>query len=86
MNIVELGNRLRRAITVVKARGSNHSFVTREIEIGQGGIRLLPLDESQALTEVAFPSYYSLLSRAPTRFSPAMGPRATGEVVTEVGA
>src|SRR3979411_1285010 len=38
MNFVELGTSLRRAVTVAKARGSEHQFVTREFTIGQGGI------------------------------------------------
>jgi len=78
MNFVELGNTLHRAITVAKARGSNHQFVTREFIIGPGGISLLPVDESKALPMLPFQSYYSLLSRAPTRLSPNLprGPQA----------
>jgi circadian clock protein KaiC len=78
MNIVELGNTLHRAITVAKARGSDHQFVTREFTIGPGGIHLLPVDESTALPVLPFSSYYGLLSRAPTRLSPALprGPQA----------
>src|ERR1700687_4232110 len=45
MNFVELGNSLRRAITVAKARGSEHEFVTREYTIGRGGIRLVARGE-----------------------------------------
>jgi len=70
MNFVELGHTLHRAITVAKARGSKHEFVTREFQIGQGGIRLLPVEESAAIPVLPFQSYYGLLSRAPTRFSP----------------
>ncbi len=70
MNFVELGHTLHRAITVAKARGSKHEFVTREFQIGQGGIRLLPVEESTAIPVLPFQSYYGLLSRAPTRFSP----------------
>ena len=70
MNFVELGHRLHRAMTVAKARGSKHEFVTREFQIGQGGIRLLPVEESAAIPVLPFQSYYGLLSRAPTRFSP----------------
>src|SRR6266851_8639073 len=43
MNFVELGTTLRRAITVAKARGSEHEFVTREYTIGPGGISLVPI-------------------------------------------
>jgi circadian clock protein KaiC len=72
LNFVELGNALHRAITVAKARGSANQFVTREFTIGQGGITLLPVDESVALPVLPFQSYYGLLSRAPTRLSPRL--------------
>jgi circadian clock protein KaiC len=78
MNFVELGNSLRRAITVAKARGCAHQFDTREFEIGPGGIRLLPLDEGAALPVLPFQSYYGLLSRAPTRHSPREAAGARG--------
>src|ERR1700732_4892575 len=70
LNFVELGASLRRAITVAKARGSEHQFVTREFTIGQGGIILLPRDEDKALPALAYQSYYGLLSRAPARHGP----------------
>ena len=70
LNLVELGNSLRRAITVAKARGSAHHFATREFTIGQGGIALLPVEEGKGLPVLPFQSYYGLLSCAPTRFSP----------------
>jgi circadian clock protein KaiC len=70
MNFVELGTSLRRAITVAKARGSEHEFVTREYTIGPGGISLLPMEEGKGLPVLPFQSYYGLLSRAPTRLSP----------------
>jgi circadian clock protein KaiC len=69
LSLVELGNTLRRGITVVKARGSNHELDTREFTIGQGGIALKPREQDSGATASApFPSYASLLSRAPTRF------------------
>jgi circadian clock protein KaiC len=74
LNFVELGNSLHRAVTVAKARGSANQFVTREFRIGQGGISLVPVDEAQALPVLPFSSYYGLLSRAPTRLSPAVLP------------
>jgi circadian clock protein KaiC len=78
LNFVELGTTLRRAITVAKARGSAHQFTTREFTIGPGGITLLPVDEATALPVLPFPSYYGLLSRAPTRLTPEglRGPQA----------
>ena len=54
------------------ARGSDNQFMTREFTIGQGGITLLPVDESVALPVLPFQSYYGLLSRAPTRLSPRL--------------
>jgi circadian clock protein KaiC len=74
LNFVELGNTLHRAITVAKARGSANRFMTREFTIGPGGISLVPLDEAKALPVLPFQSYYGLLSRAPTRLSPAVLP------------
>ena len=72
LNFVELGNTLHRAITVAKARGSANQFVTREFTIGPGGITLVPEDAAVALPILPFQSYYGLLSRAPTRLSPAL--------------
>jgi circadian clock protein KaiC len=74
LNLVELGSTLHRGITVVKARGSNHEFDTREFTIGQGGISLKDRGESAAVSPLAFTSYYGVLSRAPTRFSPYYPP------------
>jgi circadian clock protein KaiC len=72
LNFVELGNTLHRAITVAKARGSANQFVTREFTIGRGGITLVPVETVAALPILPFQSYYGLLSRAPTRLSPAL--------------
>jgi circadian clock protein KaiC len=68
MSQVEINNALHRCITVVKSRGSKHSFDTREFVIGQGGISLVPLEQS-VVPALPLESYSSLLSRAPTRFS-----------------
>jgi circadian clock protein KaiC len=81
LNFVELGNRVHRAITVVKARGSANHFATREFIIGPGGISLVPVDHAQALPVLPFSSYYGLLSRAPTRLSPAVLPGNGSKVV-----
>ena len=71
MNLVELGNSIHRGITVVKARGSNHEFDTREFTIGQGGITLKAQEEGAGgVSALPFPSYYGVLSRAPARLSP----------------
>jgi circadian clock protein KaiC len=68
MSQVEINNSLHRCISVVKARGSKHSFMTREFVIGQGGISLVPLEQN-LVPPLPLQSYSSLLSRAPTRFT-----------------
>jgi circadian clock protein KaiC len=68
MSLGEIDNSLHRCISVVKARGSNHSFDTREFVIGQGGISLVPLEQNP-VPAVPLQRYSSLLGRAPTRFS-----------------
>ena len=68
LSLVEINNSLHRCISVVKSRGSKHSFDTREFVIGQGGISLVPLEQNLSPT-LPLQSYSSLLSRAPTRFS-----------------
>ena len=66
LNFVELDNSVRRAVTVAKARGSDHQFVTHEFRIQQGGMILLPLGPEER-PGLPFQSYHGLLSRAPTR-------------------
>ena len=66
LNLVELNNSLRRCVTVVKARGSNHRFESREYTIGMGGISLVATEGEFPATS-AITRYSSLLSRAPTR-------------------
>jgi circadian clock protein KaiC len=68
MNLVEINNALHRCISVVKSRGTKHSFDTREFAIGQGGISLVPLEED-LVPAISLQNYSSLLGRAPTRFS-----------------
>jgi circadian clock protein KaiC len=68
MSLVEINNSLHRCISVVKSRGSKHSFDTREFVIGQGGISLVPL-EKELVPGLPLQSYSSLLGRAPTRVS-----------------
>ena len=66
LSLVELNNSLHRCLTVVKARGSKHSFESCEYEITQGGLKLMP-DEGQPFAAQLFSRYSSILSRAPTR-------------------
>jgi hypothetical protein len=63
-----------------------HEFVTRGFTIGQGVISLLPMEEveeGKGLPVLPFQSYYSLLSRAPTRLSPDLRRSEEGSAVTE---
>jgi circadian clock protein KaiC len=68
LSLVEIDNSLRRCITVVKARGSAHQFDSREYEIREGGIHLLPIEKAPPL-HLPLSQYSSVLSRAPTRFN-----------------
>jgi circadian clock protein KaiC len=68
LSLVEINSTLRRCLTVVKARGSKHEFDSREYVIGQGGIRLLPFDQTVAKA-LPLASYTSILSRAPSRLT-----------------
>jgi circadian clock protein KaiC len=66
MSLVEINNSLHRCMSVVKSRGSKHSFDTREFVIGDGGISLVPL-EKNTVPAIPLQKYSSLISRAPTR-------------------
>jgi circadian clock protein KaiC len=71
MSLVEIGSTLRRSIAIMKARGCQHEFDTREFTIGQGGITLQQIDPNVSLPVLPIESYSSLLSRAPTRIAGA---------------
>ena len=60
MSLVEINNSLHRCMSVVKSRGSKHSFDTREFVIGQGGISLVPLEEN-LVPAIPLQEYSSLL-------------------------
>jgi circadian clock protein KaiC len=66
LSMVEIDSSIHRCLTVVKARGSKHEFASREYQIGQGGINLMPAD-SKLPPALPFSAYSSILSRAPTR-------------------
>ncbi|RYF16889.1 MAG: hypothetical protein EOO30_09250 [Comamonadaceae bacterium] len=77
LSYVEISTKLRRALTVPKVRGSRNVQETKEYFIGAGGITIL--DESRqpqaaelAVPQLPFSAYYGLLSRSPTRKSPAL--------------
>jgi circadian clock protein KaiC len=66
MSLVEIDSSLHRCISVVKARGCDHSMHTHEFVIGKGGITLVPHDRNVE-ARPRLQDYSSLLSRAPTR-------------------
>ena len=77
LNYVEISTVLRRAIAIPKVRGSRNLQVTREYVIAEGGLSLLDEDGSElaranAVPQLPFSAYSSLLSRSPTRRSPAI--------------
>jgi circadian clock protein KaiC len=80
MSLVEINNSLHRCISVVKSRGSKHSFDTREFVIGPGGISLVPLEKDLA-PGLPLQRYSSLLGRAPTRVS--LPQRTNGAVAAQ---
>jgi circadian clock protein KaiC len=82
MGLVEINNSLRRCISVVKSRGSKHSFDTREFVIGQGGISLVPLENDSA-PALPLQNYSSLLGRAPTRFALPKGTNGSAVVLQD---
>ena len=73
LSFVEIGNEVRRSLTVVKARGCSHELVSREFKIGAGGISLVQPDGSSA---TSFDQLDSILSRAPKRWRHDDGPSA----------
>lgn len=74
LNYVEISTVLRRALAVPKVRGSRNVQITREYEIGVGGLVLIDERDSDtpAVPQLPFSSYYGLLSRSPSRQSPAI--------------
>lgn len=86
LNYVEISTVLRRALAVPKVRGSRNLQVTREYTIGVGGLSLLDDSDNntQAVPQLPFSSYYGLLSRSPSRQSPMIEEAvANGEPLPE---
>ena len=84
LNYVEFSNRLRRAITVPKARGSAPSRVTREFRISKNGIQLEPAISEDKVPQLPFSSYYGILARSPARRSPVIDEQVmTGEPIDD---
>jgi circadian clock protein KaiC len=65
LSFVEIGNQVRRSLTVIKARGCAHDLISREFTVGTGGICLVT-DPGGGL-KTPFNQLDSLLSRAPKR-------------------
>ena len=73
LNYVEISTLLRRALVAPKVRGSRNRQATREYVIGQGGIAVLDdRHDGQDVPQLPFSAYYGLLSRSPSRQSPAI--------------
>lgn len=74
LNYVEFSNRLRRAITVPKARGSAPSRITREFRITKRGVELEPAmsEDGENVPQLPFSAYYGILARSPARHSPVI--------------
>jgi circadian clock protein KaiC len=77
LSYVEISTKLRRALTVPKVRGSRNVQETREYAIGNGGIRVIDVERDARTSDLVVPqlpftAYYGLLSRSPTRNSPAI--------------
>ena len=76
LSLVEINNSFHRCITVVKSRGSQHSFDTREFVIGKGGITLLPVEQS-VLIPKSLAEYSGPRSRAPRKLPLSKRNKAT---------
>ncbi len=77
LSYVEISTRLRRALVVPKSRGSHNVQVTHEYVIGPGGLALKDVQEAPSggttsVPQLPFTAYYGLLSRSPSRQSPAI--------------
>jgi len=73
LRFVELANTLRRAIVVLKTRGSDHASDIREYEISKGGINILPLDPSIEVPVLAMQQYSHILTPFPAPQDQAHG-------------
>ena len=76
LTYVETSAKLRRAITVPKARASRTIGETRELSIDSKGCRVISqncsndMSEYHALPQLPFSSYYGVLGKTPNRLSP----------------
>lgn len=89
LNYVEFSNRLRRAITVPKARGTSPSRLTREYRIRKGGMQIEPLaepEDPESVPQLPFSSYYGVLARAPARRSPVIDEQVMTNATSTVAA
>lgn len=73
LRFVELANSLRRAIVVLKTRGSDHASDIREYVISGEGIRILPLDPSVVVPVLSLQQYSHILTAFPIAQQPTTG-------------
>ena len=65
LRFVELANTLRRAIVVLKTRGSDHANDIREYVITRQGIDIVPIDPGRPVPVLSLQSYSHLLTAFP---------------------
>lgn len=65
LRFVELANTLRRALVILKTRGSGHANDIREYEITGEGIRILPIDPSVPVPVLSIQQYSHILTGFP---------------------
>lgn len=82
LRFVELANELRRAVVVLKTRGSDHSNDIREYVITREGIKILPIEPSFAVPVLSMQQYSHVLTPYPVpregAAEKARGPAARG--------
>ena len=78
LRFVELANSLRRAVVVLKTRGSDHANDIREYVVTKEGIQILPIGPDVTVPVLSIQQYSHLLTQQPTR-SPKEGKRGAGK-------
>lgn len=80
LRFVELANTLRRAIVVLKTRGSEHANDIREYAITKEGIQIVPIDPAIAVPVLSMQQYSHVMTAypQPPRPAPESGPSAKG--------
>ncbi|MBI3978942.1 MAG: hypothetical protein HY331_12215 [Chloroflexi bacterium] len=73
LRFVELSNALRRAIVVLKTRGSSHAGDIREYVIARTGIQIIPLDPNVVVPVLSIQEYSHILTPFPVASEPPPG-------------